>query len=113
MKYLVIADTYQFAYGCEYTLFGVFDTYEEALNWILENPTVCTYASDSDEEEDYSEYFNFFTNYNEELGGMIRSGRRSQWDNPVIPMTKEEYVARCRYIHQFNGEPMYIGGYQE
>ena len=98
-KYLVIANTYGHAYGCELTLFGMFDTQEEALKWILEHPKVCLYASEPDEEDQYEEYFDFFEDYNEELGAM----------------TKEEYIlgSRNRYIRRFNGEPLYLGGYCE
>lgn len=106
-KYLVIANTYRFAYGCEYTLFGVFDTQEEALKWILEHPKVCLDASYEEE------YFDFFEDYNEELGGKKNCSRRGMGGNPVIPMTKEEYILGSRYIRRFNGEPMYIGGYCE
>ena len=113
MKYLVIADTYQRAYGCEYTLFGIFDTKEEAVKWILDNPVVCIAAPD--EEEGYEgEYFNFFEHYDEERGGIFRCGHRTQFGDGFIPMTKEEYIlGRTRFISLFNGEPMYIGGYQE
>ena len=113
-KYLVIANTYGHAYGCELTLFGIFDTQEEALKWILEHPKVCLYASESDEEDQYEEWFDFFEDYDEELGGMKNYSRRSMWGNPVIPMTKEEYIlGRKHYIHRFNGEPLYLGGYCE
>lgn len=113
-KYLVIANTYRYGYGCELTLFGMFDTQEEALKWILEHPKVCLYASESDEEDQYEEYFDFFEDYDEELGGVKKYTRRSMWDNPVTPMTKEEYIlGRTNYIHRFNGEPLYLGGYCE
>ena len=112
-KYLVIADTYQYGYGCEYTLFGIFDSREEALKWILENPRVCIAASESDEEDKYEEYFDFFKDYDEERGGIYRY-RRSLKGNEFIPMTKEEYIlGECRSIHDFRGDPRYIGGSAE
>ena len=48
-KYLIIADTYNRPYGCEYTLFGIFDSHEEAVKWILDNPVVYTSAPDEEE----------------------------------------------------------------
>lgn len=114
MKYLVIADTYNGGYGCEYTLFGIFDTEEEAVKWIINNPRVCIAASESDEEDQYEEYFDFFEDYDEERGGIYRRLRNSQFSDGFVPMTKEEYIlSRCRYIRRFNGEPTWIGGYQE
>ena len=107
---MVIADTYNRGYGCEYYLFGIFNTQEEALKWIIDHPVVCTFAS---EEDDYEESFNFFEGYDEKLGGVHRP-TRSMYENSLIPMTKEEYIlGHCRFIRRFNGEPMYIGGYQE
>lgn len=111
-KYLVIADTYNRPYGREYTLFGIFDSQEEAVKWIIDNPVVYTAAPD--EEEGYEgETFNFFETYDEEHGGVLRTNRRSMWGEQYIQMTKEEYIGCRGYIHLFNGEPMYIGGYCE
>ncbi len=111
-KYLVIADTYRRAYGCEYTLFGIFDTREEAIKWIIEHPVHCMEQPDYDNGYD-GEFFDFFEGYVEGKGA-VRYGRRNE---PVTytPMTKEEYIGgrRRSFIHEFTGEPMFIGGYQE
>ena len=112
MKHLVIADTYDRPYGCEYTLFGIFDTREEAVKWIINNPRVCIAASESDEEDQYEEYFDFFENYDEEKGG-IHCHRNNQFVDDFTSMTKEEYIGYRRFIREFRGEPMCIGGYQE
>ena len=108
-KYFVIADTYQRAYGCEYYLFGIFDTKEEAVNWIIEHSVIC--LEEPDEEEGYEgSYHNFLLGYEEGKGAVrkMRDGVKR-----YTPMTKEEYISRSRYIREFNDEPMYIGGYQE
>lgn len=106
-KYLVTADTYQFSYGCEYTLFGIFDTKEEAIDWIVNHPVVVL-----DEPEPEYEYegqqFHFFWNFEDGKGEYhLRRGGEKVYRF----MTKEEYAER--YIREFNGEPMFIGGYQE
>ena len=53
MKYLVIADLSKIAYSINNFLFGIFDTKEEAVQWIVNNPSHET--SDGD--------FNFFEFY--------------------------------------------------
>jgi hypothetical protein len=121
-KYLVIADTYPFGYGCEYNLFGVFDTRDEAVKWILEHPIVKKHFTDIAGTEYEEEFFDFFKGYeavreihiNPATGQQVRVRRREELANyPIktIEITKGEYVSK--YIHEFNGEPMYIGGYQE
>lgn len=109
MKYLVIADTYQYGYGCEYSLFGIFDTRDEAIKWIIDNPVIVVDEPDLENGYDGEKFF-FFHNY-EEGKGYFHLGRNGE--RIYKEMSKEEYVQRMRFIHEFNGEPMYIGGYQE
>lgn len=119
-KYLVIADTYTGGYGCEYTLFGVFDTRSEATQYILNYV-----PAEPDEYEDTP--FDFFRFYEEsrtiyirpETGETVRKLRPrrgctvgdSNYITKVLPISKEEYAQH--FIKEFNGEPMYIGGYCE
>ena len=121
-KYLVIADTYQFGYGCEYTLFGIFDTKNEAMKWILEHPVVIRHFTDMAGTEYEEEFFDFFRDYeaireihiNPTTGQQVHVRRREELANyPIktIEITKEEYAVK--FIHEFDGDPMYIGGYQE
>ena len=108
-KYLVIADTYPHPYGVEYTLFGIFDTKEEAVKWIIEHPVIVMgdvmdeTAGDNDEV-----FFDFFKFY-EDGKGIRRIGRHGKETYRFI--TKENYV--MHYIREYNGGPMNIGGYQE
>ena len=96
-KYLVIADTYLRAYGAEYTLFGIFDTKEEAVQFILNyQPT-----------DDFDQ-FDFFAGFEEGKGEVHYRRHGEKW---YVPVTKEAYA--LRYIEEFDGKPLYIGGYQE
>lgn len=119
-KYLVIADTYRYSYGCEYTLFGVFDTREEATQFILDYT-----PAQPDEYEDHP--FDFFESYEEtrtvyyrpDTGQVVKRLRprrgvvvnEGDYAVKILPISKEEYAQR--FIKEFNGEPMYIGGYCE
>lgn len=93
-KYLVIADTYQYGYGAEYHLFGIFDTEKEAIDFIINNPKIKIGETLDDEPIDI--IFDFFKYY-----------RSTNVNN----ITKEDYIRR--YIKIFDGNPTYIGGYTE
>ena len=100
MKYLVIADTYSGGYGCEYFLFGIFDTEEEAIQWIINHPV---YG-----EDDFR--FDFFEHYDEENGEWFysRDYPGKELKKTYKPMTKEQFALR------YDGTmPLYIGGYVE
>ena len=106
-KYLVTADTYQFGYGCEFTLFGIFDTKKEAIGWIINNPVIVMEEPDPTVGYD-GEKFHFFWNFEDGKGEYhLRRGGEKVYRF----MTKEEYAER--YVHEFDGKPMFIGGYQE
>lgn len=87
-KYLVIADTYTGSYGVRYTLFGIFNTEKEAIDFIINNPTIKI-----DEDFGYDIIFDFFEYY-----------------KPTIT-SKRDYARQ--YIKRFNGNPIHIGGYIE
>lgn len=103
MKYLVIANLSKVAYSIDNFLFGIFDTKEEAIHWIVNNPTHET--SDGD--------FNFFEFYEDTKTVNIYEERKES--GPLRPrkikvgervMSKEEYAQI--YIHEFDGSPLSI-----
>lgn len=96
-KYLVIANTFQSGYGCEFTFFGIFDTKDDAVRWIIGHPVVIFHPNN---DMNYSEKFSFFHGFEDEVDQYYGSS-----------MTKEEYA--LRYISEFDGNPVYIGGYIE
>lgn len=95
-KYLVIANTYTNGYGAEYTLFGIFDTEKEAIDFIINNPTIKIGEDVDYDDEPIDIVFNFFEYY---------------YPTNINNITKEDYISR--YIKKFDGNPTYIGGYIE
>jgi len=100
-KHLVIANTFKGTYGIELTLFGIFDTKEEAIKFIMEHPIISLgkefIGYDVEDNEIYEEHiFNFFEYY-----------RPTKFNS-----TKENYACR-RYIKVFDNNPICIGGYEE
>lgn len=94
-KYLVIADTYNASYSCEYHLFAIKDTEEEAVQWILNHPIIHVTRNNWGRLEEVE--FSFFKYY-----GKIRKNT-----------TKEEFVKEL-YVHEFTEDtPMFIGSYIE
>ena len=94
-KYIVVANTYSY-YACRITVFGIFDTEKEAINFIINNPVQkisaeCAGLWDADDKEDVSfDFFEYIDHTNE---------------------TKEEYAKR--FIKTFNGVPLLVGQYSE
>lgn len=111
-KYLVIADVSQSSYSSESTLFGIFDSKEEAVQWIINNPV--------HEIDSYLCYrpFDFFEEYEDEKEVTIYESRPSA--NDLRPrkvaigmrtLSKEEYAEK--YIKTFDGSPLCVGFYAE
>lgn len=104
MKYLVIADLSKIAYSINNFLFGIFDTKEEAVQWIINNPSHET----SDGDFNFFEFYegNKIINIYEEIGehGSLRP-RRTKVGERI--MSKEEYAEM--YIKEFDGSPLSIG----
>jgi hypothetical protein len=104
MKYLVIADLSKIAYSINNFLFGIFDTKEEAIQWIVNNPSHET----SDGDFNFFEFYegNKIINIYEEIGehGSLRP-RRTKVGERI--MSKEEYAEM--YIREFDGSPLSIG----
>ena len=110
-KYLVIADVSMQSYSTESTLFGIFDSKEEAVQWILNNPV---HKIDSP----LCSTFNFFEWYEDEKEVTIYESRPSV--NGLRPrkiaigmrtLSKEEYAEK--YIKEFDGSPLCVGFYAE
>lgn len=110
-KYLVIADVSMQPYSTETTLFGIFDSKEEAVQWIVNNPTheINSYLCDT---------FNFFEWYEDEKQVEVFESRPSA--NGLRPrkvvvgmrtLSKEEYAEQ--YIKEFDGSPLCVGSYAE
>jgi hypothetical protein len=110
-KYLVIANIYPYGYGIDNTLFGIFNTKEEAVQWIINNPT---------HEMGEEKPFDFFEWYEEEkvvdiyeyIGETTKlhlRPRKTKTGERTI--SKEEYAEK--YIREFDGSPLCVGFYVE
>jgi hypothetical protein len=110
-KYLVIADVSKQSYSIETTLFGIFDSKEEAVQWIINNPIheINSYLCDT---------FNFFEWYEDEKQVEIFESKHSV--NDLRPrrisigmrtLSKEEYAEK--YVKEFDGSPLCVGYYAE
>ena len=111
-KYLVIANVTMQPYSTESTLFGVFDSKEEAVKWIVNNPIheIDSFLCDLP--------FDFFRWYEDEKEVGIYESRPSV--NGLRPrkvpvgmrvLSKEEYAEK--YIKEFDGSPLLVGFYAE
>ena len=113
-KFLVLADIATEAYSTENTLFGIFDSKEEAIQWILNNPL---YERPNGWDE--CQFFDFFEYYEEEKvidiyehrGEVTPFGRPRKTKIGERTLSKEEYAEK--YIKEFNGSPICVGWYQE
>ena len=110
-KYLIIADVSQHPYSTENILFEIFSTKEEAVKWIIDNPTheLNSYLCDT---------FDFFEWYEDEKQVEVFESRPSV--NGLRPrrtvigirtLSKEEYAEK--YIKEFDGSPLCVGSYAE
>ena len=110
-KYLIIADVSQHSYSTENILFGIFDSKEEAVQWIVNNPTheINSYLCST---------FNFFEWYEDEK--QVEVFESSPSANGLRPrkvvvgmriLSKEEYAEK--YIKTFDGSPLCVGFYAE
>ena len=87
-QFLVVADTYDQPYGSQFHLFGIFPTREKAVDWLMEHPKVKFEDFYGDSSE-----FDF-------LWG---------WDGKE---DKAEYLSMY-FVVEFDGTPLYLGGYVE
>ena len=108
-KFIVTANTYSGGYGVEVTLFGIFDTKEEAIKSILDEPVRhfnSLYGEDS---------FDFFRYYErgktEKIFAENEFGKTRKYVGERT-LSKEEFVEK-HFIQEFTGEPLYIDWYVE
>ena len=108
-KYIVVADTYNLGYGSEFYLFSIFNTKEEAIKWIINNPE---HSIPDSYDPDTQISFNFFDNYHVDMKERVFKEINGKYvhveDRPV---TIEMYCEK--FIKEFNGTPIYVGGYIE
>ena len=118
--FLVTADTYTGGYGIEVTLFGVFPTKGEAIDFILKEPVKRFRSGMDSNGDDTFDEFDFLKYYESEKIKYIYESqehpKKLRSRHPMVPVgqrivPKEEYV--LRYITEFKGEPVYIDGYCE
>ena len=108
-KFIVTANTYSGGYGVEVTLFGIFDTKEEAIKSILNEPVRHfngLYGEDT---------FDFFRYYEKCKVEKIFAENEFAKTRKYVgerTLSKEEYAEK-HYIQEFTGEPLYIDGYVE
>ena len=107
-KYIVTANTYSGGYGVEVTLFGIFDTKEEAIKSILEEPV-------RNIKYIYGNYsFDFFKYYEKCKTEKIFAENENMKTRKYVgerTLSKAEWAEK--YIQEFTGEPLYIDGYVE
>ena len=110
-KFLVITDVSQHSYSTENVLFGIFNSKEEAVQWIINNPI-------HELNSYFCGTFNFFEWYEDEKQVEVFESRPSV--NGIRSHTvavgtrtlsKEEYVEK--YIKEFDGSPLCVGFYAE
>lgn len=112
-KYLVIADVSQEAYSTESTLFGIFDSKEEAIQWIINNPI---HEIDSSLCDCPFNFFKWYENekvvniyeYVENDSSFLRARKTKIGERTL---SKEEYAEK--YIKEFDGSPLCVGFYIE
>ena len=108
MKYLVIADLSKVAYSINNFLFGIFDTKEEAVQWIINNSSheIDDDCFDFFESYEDNKTINIYEEINESAS--LRP-RRTKISKRII--SKEEYAEQ--YVLEFDGSPLSIGWYAE
>lgn len=108
-KYIVVADTYGLGYGAEFYFFGMFNTKEEAIKWIIDNPE---HSIEDSYDPNTKTTFNFFERYHEGMTKRIFKEINGRYQHiEDRPVTIEMYCEK--FIKEFNGTPVYIGGYIE
>ena len=97
-KYLVIVEAARQCYSTNRQLCGIFNTEDEAIEWVLNNPTIMVADGYGDEYQFTIRLKNF--NFN------LR-----KWVE--IPQSELREFIRKHYIVEFNGSPVCVGFYEE
>ena len=97
-KYLVIVDVARQCYSKNNQLCGIFNTEDEAIEWVLNNPTII--ATDI-----YGNSFEFtikLETFDRNLHKMVK-----------VPQSELREFIRETYIIEFDGSPICVGFYEE
>lgn len=97
-KYLVIIDAARQGYSTNSQLCGIFNTEDEAIEWVLNNPTIMVTDGRGDKYQFTIKLKNFDFNLRE-------------WVK--IPQSELREFIREHYIVEFDGSPICVGFYEE
>ena len=97
-KYLVIVEAARRSYSTNSQLCGIFNTEDEAIEWVLNNPTITVTDGYGDEYQFTIKLKNFDYNLRE-------------WVE--IPQSELREFIRKHYIVEFDGSPICVGFYEE
>lgn len=105
-RYIVTADVYT-GFGCEIYFFDVFNSHEEAINWIMKNPV---HEIDGTVFDFFREYDNYkHVDIYEESGPKTPRGASCRLKTGSRIKSKEEYAQK--FVQPILGAPIFLGGY--
>ena len=97
-KYLVIVEAARQSYSTNSQLCGIFNTEDEAIEWVLNNPTITV----TDGRGDEFQFAIKLRNYDLNLRKWVQ-----------IPKSELREFIRKHYIVEFDGSPICVGFYEE
>lgn len=97
-KYLVIVEAARQSYSTNNQLCGIFNTEDEAIEWVLNNPTIMV----TDGRGDKFQFTINLKKYNHKLRKWIE-----------IPQSELREFIRKHCIVEFDGSPVCVGFYEE
>lgn len=97
-KYLVVVEAARESYSTNSQLCGIFDTEDEAIEWVLNNPTIMV----TDGRGDKFQFTINLKKYNHKLRKWVE-----------IPQSELREFIRKHYIVEFDGTPVCVGFYEE
>ena len=97
-KYLVIVEAARQSYSTNSQLCGIFNTEEEAIEWVLNNPTIMV----TDGCRDSFEFTIKLDTFDYNLRKMVK-----------VPQSELRDFIRKHYIVEFDGSPICVGFYEE
>ena len=97
-KYLVIIKVGKRGYSLNNQLCGIFNTEDEAIDWVLNHPTIMVSDGRGDKFQFTIELRNFDLNLR-------------KWVE--IPQSELREFIRKHYIVEFDGSPICVGFYEE
>lgn len=97
-KYLVVVEAARESYSTNSQLCGIFDTEDEAIEWVLNNPTIMV----TDGRGDKFQFTINLKKYNHKLRKWVE-----------IPQSELREFIRKHCIVEFDGSPVCVGFYEE